>query len=35
MLAAAERARAMDGPAQEALLTTANRYESPFVGRWA
>jgi aryl-alcohol dehydrogenase-like predicted oxidoreductase len=35
MLAAAERARAMEAPAREALLTTANRYESPFVGRWA
>jgi hypothetical protein len=25
----------MEAPAREALLTTANRYESPFVGRWA
>ena len=35
MLAAAERARKMEAPAREAFLATANRYESPFVGRWA
>jgi len=35
MLAAAERARKMEQPARDELLTTANRYESPFVGRWA
>jgi len=35
MLAAAERARKLEQPARDSLLATANRYESPFVGRWA
>ena len=35
MLAAAERAKPLQPPAREALLATADRYESPFVGRWA
>jgi aryl-alcohol dehydrogenase-like predicted oxidoreductase len=35
MLAAAERAKPLQEPAREALLATAGRYESPFVGRWA
>ena len=35
MLAAAERVKPLQPPAREALLATANRYESPFVGRWA
>lgn len=35
MLAAAERVQPLQQPAREQLLATANRYESPFVGRWA
>jgi aryl-alcohol dehydrogenase-like predicted oxidoreductase len=35
MLAAAERYRPLDQPAREALLATADRYSTPFVGRWA
>jgi len=35
MLAAAERMKPLAQPAREALLATADRYESPFVGRWA
>jgi len=35
MLAAAERVKPLHQPAKEALLATADRYESPFVGRWA
>jgi len=35
MLAAAEKAKPLQEPAREALLATADRYESPFVGRWA
>ena len=35
MLAAAERAQPLQPPAREAMLATADRYESPFVGRWA
>jgi aryl-alcohol dehydrogenase-like predicted oxidoreductase len=35
MLAAAERAKPLAEPARDALLATAGRYESPFVGRWA
>jgi aryl-alcohol dehydrogenase-like predicted oxidoreductase len=34
-LAAAERATPLDQPGREAVLATADRYESPFVGRWA
>jgi len=34
-LAAAERAQPLNEPAREAVLATADRYESPFVGRWA
>jgi aryl-alcohol dehydrogenase-like predicted oxidoreductase len=35
MLAAASKVEPLQPPAREALLATANRYESPFVGRWA
>ncbi len=35
VLSAAERFRPMDPAAQEALLATADRYHSPFVGTWA
>jgi aryl-alcohol dehydrogenase-like predicted oxidoreductase len=35
MLAAAERAKPLDQPGREAVLATADRYETPFVGRWA
>jgi aryl-alcohol dehydrogenase-like predicted oxidoreductase len=35
MLAAAERYRPLDAPAQQQLLATADRYHSPFVGQWA
>lgn len=35
VLAAAERYRRPDAVAQEALLATAGRYHSPFVGDWA
>ena len=35
MLAAAERVKPLQAPAKEELLATADRYESPFVGRWA
>ncbi|MCC6175235.1 MAG: aldo/keto reductase [Chloroflexi bacterium] len=35
LLAAAERFQPLQEPARAALLATANRYESPFVGRWA
>jgi len=35
MLAAAERVEPLAVPAREALVATAGRYESPFVGRWA
>ena len=34
-LAAAERYRPLDEPAREALLATADRYHTPFVGEWA
>ena len=34
-LAAAERYRQLDAAAQEALVATADRYHSPFVGSWA
>ncbi|MCC7369297.1 MAG: aldo/keto reductase [Chloroflexi bacterium] len=35
MLAAAERVQPLQASAREALVATADRYESPFVGRWA
>ena len=35
LLAAAERARPLDGSGRQAVLATADRYQSPFVGRWA
>jgi aryl-alcohol dehydrogenase-like predicted oxidoreductase len=35
VIAAAERYRPLDGAAQAALLATAGRYHSPFVGAWA
>ena len=35
VLAAAERYRPLALPAQQALLATAARYHSPFVGEWA
>lgn len=35
MLAAAERARALQPAARESLLATAGRYATPFVGQWA
>jgi aryl-alcohol dehydrogenase-like predicted oxidoreductase len=35
VLAAAARARPLDAPARAALLATAGRYHSPFVGTWA
>jgi aryl-alcohol dehydrogenase-like predicted oxidoreductase len=35
MLAAAAKVEPLQPPARDALLATANRYESPFVGRWA
>ncbi len=34
-LAAAARYRPLDSAAQESLLATADRYHTPFVGRWA
>lgn len=34
-LAAAERFRQLDAAAQEALVATADRYHTPFVGSWA
>ena len=34
-LGAAERFRRLDAAAQEALVATADRYHSPFVGSWA
>jgi aryl-alcohol dehydrogenase-like predicted oxidoreductase len=34
-LAAAERFRPLDAVAQEALVATADRYHTPFVGSWA
>jgi aryl-alcohol dehydrogenase-like predicted oxidoreductase len=35
VLAAAAHARPLDAPARAALLATAGRYHSPFVGTWA
>jgi aryl-alcohol dehydrogenase-like predicted oxidoreductase len=35
VLAAAERARPLDAAARDALLATADRYHTPFVGQWA
>jgi aryl-alcohol dehydrogenase-like predicted oxidoreductase len=35
VLSAAERFRPLDAAAQEALVATADRYHSPFVGSWA
>jgi hypothetical protein len=35
VLSAAERFRPLDPTAQEALVATADRYHSPFVGSWA
>jgi len=35
VLSAAERFRPLDPAAQEALVATADRYHSPFVGSWA
>lgn len=35
VLAAAERCRPLDPAEQEALVATADRYHSPFVGQWA
>jgi aryl-alcohol dehydrogenase-like predicted oxidoreductase len=35
VLEAAERFRPLDAASEEALLATAGRYSSPFVGRWA
>jgi aryl-alcohol dehydrogenase-like predicted oxidoreductase len=35
VLEAAGRARPLDAAAQDALLATASRYHSPFVGQWA
>ncbi len=34
-LAAAERSRPLDAPAQQTLVATADRYHTPFVGQWA
>jgi aryl-alcohol dehydrogenase-like predicted oxidoreductase len=35
VLAAAERARPLDAAARDALVATAGRYHTPFVGQWA
>lgn len=35
MLAAAERYRPLESDSQQALVATANRYHTPFVGEWA
>ncbi|OGK83760.1 MAG: hypothetical protein A2X53_09820 [Candidatus Rokubacteria bacterium GWA2_70_23] len=35
VLEAAERFRAIEAPAEAALLATSGRYHSPFVGDWA
>jgi hypothetical protein len=35
VLEAAGRARPLDAAAQDALLATASRYHSLFVGQWA